>query len=53
MEHFKINQAPVPGIIEDTRDNGCGYDFKIKDGKIISEEFFKTIYGLCKKIHDL
>lgn len=44
MEHFKINQAPVPGIIEDTRDNGCGYDFKIKDG---NTEYLIELKGLA------
>ena len=31
LKHFAKTSQPVMGTLEDTRDKGCGYDFKIKN----------------------
>jgi len=45
MQYFKTHQLPVPGMLEDTRDNGCGYDFKISNGE---EEYYVEVKGLAQ-----
>ena len=32
MNYHKIHQSPVSGILNDTRDLGCGYDFSVNSG---------------------
>jgi hypothetical protein len=50
IEYHKINNAPIAGNLIDTRDLGCGYDFKITSG---SNQHFVEVKGLASKIGGL
>ncbi|GHM99153.1 hypothetical protein WSM22_06430 [Cytophagales bacterium WSM2-2] len=45
IEYYKTYQKPEQGILRDTRDLGCGYDFEIQNG---SQRFFVEIKGLSE-----
>lgn len=45
LAYFDKNKEPVNGTLEDRRDLGCGYDFKIVSG---SEDFYIEVKGLAE-----
>lgn len=46
MDYFKLYQLPMPGVLIDTREMGCGYDFLIKKN---DEEYFIEVKGLASE----
>jgi hypothetical protein len=47
VNYHRTNRLPHPGLLEDRRDKGCGYDFSITDG---SRHYFVEVKGLDKDV---
>jgi hypothetical protein len=50
IEYHRINNSPIEGELNDTRDLGCGYDFEIKSE---SNQHFIEVKGLASNIGGL
>lgn len=50
IDYYRINNSPIAGSLIDTRDLGCGYDFKIKSE---SDRHFVEVKGLASNIGGL
>lgn len=45
-EYYAKTKIPINGVIKDTRDDGCGYDFLIKADK----DYYIEVKGISKEI---
>lgn len=45
IEYYNNHSEPIVGILTDTRDDGCGYDFEIKN----TESHFVEVKGLAEE----
>jgi len=47
LKYYENNKKPINGELVDTRYEGCGYDFKIKNNK---DEFYVEVKGISDEI---